>query len=284
MEILITASFIASFVAGVAALFAPCCITVLLPAYLASIFRQKRTVLLMTFIFFLGLLAVFLPLGLGIGGLGQIFSEYHNTLFVIGGVFLLLLGTFLLLGRHFSMPFTPKHKANVSGGYSIFGLGVFSGFATLCCAPVLAGVLTLAALPGSILWGGIYTLTYVLGMVVPLFFLAYFLDKTDFAKKFWVFKKKITYKIFGKSVSLRLADALSGVVFLAMGFLILYLAATDQLAVHSSYQTSMNIFMSGFTDTLGGYFGQVPGLVWAAIVIVALALIVKVSLKKWHTE
>lgn len=282
MEILITASFIAAFVAGVAALFAPCCITVLLPAYLASIFRQKRTVLLMTFIFFLGLLAVFLPLGLGIGGLGQVFSEYHNTLFVIGGMFLLLLGAFLLSGRHFSLPFSPRHSTNVSGGYSVFVLGIFSGFATLCCAPVLAGVLALAALPGSILWGGIYTLTYVLGMVVPLFFLAYFLDKTDFAKKFWAFRKKITYKILGKSINLRLADALSGVTFLAMGVLILYLAATDQLAAHSSYQTSMNIFMSGFTDTLGGYFGQVPGLVWAAIVIAALALIVKVSLSRWH--
>src|SRR3989338_5109544 len=101
---------------------------------------------------------------------------------MIGAGFLILLGAFLLLGGHFSMPFAPKLSGRkVNGAYSIFGLGVFSGFATLCCAPVLAGVLTLSVLPGSILLGGLYTLAYVLGMVIPLFFLAYFLDRSNFA-------------------------------------------------------------------------------------------------------
>src|SRR3989339_1405809 len=129
MEILITASFLAAFLAGIAALFAPCCITVLLPAYLASIFRQKRAVFLMTFIFFLGLLVVFLPLGLGIAGIGQAFSQYHDALFILGGVFLLSLGAFILLGKHFSLPFVPQPKVQVRGIASVFILGVFSAFA-----------------------------------------------------------------------------------------------------------------------------------------------------------
>ena len=71
METLIIASLITAFIAGMAALFAPCCITVLLPSYLGSIFREKRKILLMTFVFFLGILTVFLPLGLGAAGLGK---------------------------------------------------------------------------------------------------------------------------------------------------------------------------------------------------------------------
>ena len=39
METLIIASLVTAFIAGTAALFAPCCITVLLPAYLGSIFK-----------------------------------------------------------------------------------------------------------------------------------------------------------------------------------------------------------------------------------------------------
>lgn len=281
MEVLITASFVAAFIAGIAALFAPCCITVLLPTYLASIFRQRRTVFLMTFIFFLGLLTVFMPLGLGFGGLGQLFSQYHNVLFAIGGTFLLLLGAFILLGGHFSLPFSVG-QSKVTGTYSVFGLGVFSGFATLCCAPVLAGVLMLSFLPGSIFWGGVYTLAYVLGMVVPLFFLAYFLDKSAYSEKLMIFKKKISYKIAGKSINIKMADALSGAVFFTMGATVLYFANT-QVAAHSSYQTSVNIFMSNITNSIEN-IAQVPLIAWAAIVLGIMALIIRMSLKRMRPK
>lgn len=273
MEVLITASFLAAFLAGIAALFAPCCITVLLPTYFASIFRQKKTVFLMTFIFFLGLLAVFLPLGLGIGGLGQLFSQYHNTLYMIGAIFLLFLGAFVLLGRHFSLPYTPRMSTKVSGPYSVFGLGIFSGFATLCCAPVLAGVLTLSILPGSIFLGALYTLAYVLGMVIPLFFLAYFMDRSSFTKKFWIFKKQISYGIAGKNVSLRIADVISGFTFLFMGIILLYFVQTGQLGMQSSYQTMFNVYTSNLTDALDKYLGWVPTEVVIGLIIAVLVLI-----------
>ena len=80
MELFLSASLMAAFIAGVAALFAPCCITVLLPAYFASIFREKYKVFLMTFIFFLGILAVFLPIGLGAALLGQLFGRFHKEI------------------------------------------------------------------------------------------------------------------------------------------------------------------------------------------------------------
>ena len=42
----------------------------------------------MTFIYFLGLLAVFVPIGLGFTALTQLFREFHNVIFIGGGVFL----------------------------------------------------------------------------------------------------------------------------------------------------------------------------------------------------
>ena len=78
MDILINTSLITAFVAGIAALFAPCCITVLLPAYLASIFKQKKKVFFMTFVFFLGIFLVFLPLGLGFGWFGRLINQFHG--------------------------------------------------------------------------------------------------------------------------------------------------------------------------------------------------------------
>src|SRR3989344_3460178 len=129
MNLLISTSLIAAFFAGVAALFAPCCITVLLPTYFTSIFKQKTTIYLMTFVFFLGLLTIFLPLGLGASFLSQVFSRYHNLIFALGGIFLILLGASLLFGLSLSLPFTVHPRLKKYDYASIFVLGIFSGVA-----------------------------------------------------------------------------------------------------------------------------------------------------------
>ena len=254
METLIIASLITAFVAGMAALFAPCCITVLLPSYLGSIFREKRKVLLMTFVFFLGLLTVFLPLGLGAAGLGKLLSKYHDPIFIIGGIFLLLLGVSILLGRHFSMPFSIHPKLKIMNAGSVYVLGIFSGFATMCCAPVLAGVIALSVLPDSIFWGGLYSFTYVLGMVAPLFLIAYLLDKNNFSQKLMESNKSFSYSISGKKINLSIADLVSGTTFLLMGIFILYLAQTNQLAMGGGgFQTKINIYLNQLVQTISGW-------------------------------
>ncbi|MDP1760294.1 MAG: cytochrome c biogenesis protein CcdA [Candidatus Woesebacteria bacterium] len=254
METLIIASLITAFVAGVAALFAPCCITVLLPSYLGSIFRERRKVLLMTFVFFLGLLAVFLPLGLGVAGLGQLLSKYHDPIFIVGGIFLAILGVSILLGWHFSMPFSGHSKLKIASTGSVFMLGIFSGIATMCCAPVLAGVIALSVLPNSIFWGGLYSLAYVLGMVAPLFLIAYLLDKNDFSQKLMESNKRVSYSIGGKKIHLSIADLVSGATFLLMGIFILYLAKTNQLAMGGGeFQTKINIYLNQLVQTISGW-------------------------------
>ena len=254
METLIIASLITAFIAGIAALFAPCCITVLLPSYLGSIFREKQKVLKMTFIFFLGLLAVFLPLGLGAAGFGKLLSNYHDPIFIIGGVLLALLGASILLGWHFSMPFSAHSKLKIINSGSVFMLGIFSGFATMCCAPVLAGVIALSVLPNSIFWGGIYSVVYVLGMVAPLFLIAYFLDRNDFTQKIMDSNKSLTYSIGGRKIRLSIADLVSGVTFLLMGIFILYLAQTNQLAMGGGeFQTKINIYLNQLVQTITGW-------------------------------
>lgn len=265
MELLASASFIASFFAGVAALFAPCCVTVLLPTYFASIFKLKSTVFLMTFIYFLGLLVVFLPIGLGASALTQVFSAYHNYIFTFGAIFLIFLGLTLVSGFQFSFPAIVHPQLKNSGFLSIFTLGVFSGIATTCCAPVLAGVLTLAALPGSFLLGGVYTLAYVLGMVIPLFVISAFLDKKKFTQKFFVFRKTVSFTLFGKKIRLTLSNLFSGIMFLVLGFFIAYLALTNNLVTHASYQVTLNIYLTEIIDFVGKYTKILPEWIWAII-------------------
>ena len=275
MELLIGASFLAALIAGVAALFAPCCITVLLPAYLGSIFTQKRTVFLMTFFFFLGLLAVFMPLGLGVASLGQLFRANHNFIYLGGGLFSLSLGAFVLLGGHLAVP-SPVHKnINVRGAGSVFLLGIFSGLSTLCCAPVLAGVLALSVLPGSLFWGGMYSLAYVLGMTSPLFFLAYFLDKGDLTEKLSAFGKQVSYSVKGRQVILSIADIVSGTIFLVTGIVILYLALTNRLAMEGDeFQLTLNAYLFNLTTTIKPFLGKIPPWAWVVLLFAVVVLVV----------
>lgn len=283
MDLLISASFIASFFAGIAALFAPCCITVLLPTYFASIFKQKTLVFLMTFVYFLGILSIFLPIGLGVSFLTQTFSQYHDIIFIIGGVFLLFLGITLLLGQQFSLPFSVHPELKRQDFVSVYVLGIFSAIATTCCAPVLAGVLTLSALPGSVFLGGVYTLAYVLGMVLPLFLIAFFLDKVDFTKKFFAFRKTVSYSVLGQKISLTLANLFSGLMFLILGIVIIYLARTQQLTSHSSYQVALNIYLTKFIQSISQFTKLIPEFGWA-IIFISLALsIIFMAIKQFKS-
>ncbi len=266
MEILVGTSLVAAFVAGVAALFAPCCITVLLPSYLANIFKEKYKIFFMTFVFFLGVATVFIPIGLGASFLAQAFSKYHNQIFTAGGIFLIILGLSMLFGKKFTTPTSVRDgmKKNVS---SIYLLGIFSAIATTCCAPVLAGVLALSVASGTILWGVIYTLAYVLGMTLPLFLIAAFLDKYNLTDKIKNAKKIVKMGIGNWQWRITISELISSLIFLLMGVYITYLAFVDKLSMRSDYQLEMNIYNAKFITAIQGYVKLLPEYVWALIFI-----------------
>jgi len=287
MELLIGTSLIAAFIAGVAALFAPCCVTVLLPSYFGSIFRTRRKVFFMTFIFFLGILTVFLPLGLGISVLGQVFSRYHREIFTAIGLLLTALGVSLLFGKRFALPKKFRLKPELTGEEnigSVFMLGIFSGIVTTCCAPVLAGVLALSMLPGSYIWGVVYTLAYVLGMVMPLFVLASVLDRSRMTDRLFGARKPITLRLFGKDIMVRISDLLAGATFTAMGALTLFWAFTGNLAMQSELQINVNIYLTKFQLWLNQFIGGVPQYVWAILVVGIFAWLTTAAVKQFKKE
>src|SRR3990172_7454946 len=104
MNIINSISLITAFFGGMVALFAPCCITYLLPSYLANIFRSKTNVVAMTIIFGLGIATVLVPTALGIRAIGNFFQNYHTQTYVVGGIFMILLGAMELTGKKFTLP------------------------------------------------------------------------------------------------------------------------------------------------------------------------------------
>lgn len=265
MGLVATASFITAFFAGVAALFAPCCIGVLLPSYLASIFRTRTKIFLMTFVYYLGLLTVFLPLGFGMASLGALFSEYHGALFTIGGLFMILLGASLVLGKSFMLPIRVKPQLKEHDFGSLYVLGIFSGIATSCCAPVLAGVLALSALPGSWLLGGMYSLVFVTGLVTPLFLAALFIDRAKLTGRLSGLRRRISYNLFGHQICVNLSHFAAGLMYVAIGLFILIFERTNPDAANAKYQLNINLLAAQVTRAVSRLTQAIPEAVWGAL-------------------
>jgi cytochrome c biogenesis protein CcdA len=168
-SLLFGVSLTASFLAGLLALFAPCCITFLFPSYLGMVFKDKRRVMYYTLVYAAGLSIILMPIALGFRTAVYFLDSYHVPVYYLGAVFMILMGI-MTVKPLFHLPklAIPKQSKTINTG-SIFGLGVMSGLTSSCCAPVLLAAVTLVSLSPSLLQAAVVALVYVMGVVMPLF-------------------------------------------------------------------------------------------------------------------
>ena len=252
-------TLITAFLSGALALFAPCCITFLLPSYLASVFKVRYKIILMTIVFALGLATILVPISLGVAWLSSLFAQYHSIFFLIGGLLLILYGILSLFGKSLMIPPNVQPRIDKTGNFiSVYTLGIFSGIASSCCAPVLAGILTLTALSSSIPLALIISLSYILGMTLPLFVLAMFWDnkkigQTKFLQGFTIkfHLRKWNYQILSTHLFM-------GLIFLATGVVVLYVAVHGEAASASTWQTNLSAIMQAKIQRLGMFAQKYP--------------------------
>src|SRR3989344_678216 len=103
-------SLIASFIAGMVALFAPCCFSYLLPAYFANIFKEKKRVILMTLVYSLGIFTVMLPVVLGAKVIADWAFKFHDQTYLAGGLFMIFSAGLAFLGIKLPMPRISRHQ------------------------------------------------------------------------------------------------------------------------------------------------------------------------------
>lgn len=276
MDILFGASIIASFIAGMVALFAPCCITVLLPAYLASAFKQKKNILKMTFIFFAGIATVIVPIGLGAAGLAQLFRDFHQQLWIFGGLFMIVLAVYSVLGKGLALPMPkfmkPKASTGGMGVKSVYTLGVLSGAATSCCAPVLAGAMTLAVVSGTFFKALLVTFAYVFGMVFPLFLTAYFYDKYKIEQSKLIQGKLLELNWGAKKIRVHTTNLLAGLLFLIIGVTMFTLGVMGNAFYSPEHQAELGTHLNSWSTTFLNSFAFVPDGVWGGLLVISFLL------------
>ncbi|MBI4036328.1 hypothetical protein HY386_00420 [Candidatus Daviesbacteria bacterium] len=244
-DILMQTSLIAAYVAGMVALFAPCCVTFLLPAYLGSVFKEKEKVLFMTFIFGLGIFVVLLPAVLGVAFVSKFLFRYHDWIYIFGGLVMLLVAAATFFNIKMPMPNLPGLQVGKrTDVVSIFILGIFSGITSACCAPVLVGILTLTFLSPSF-WGALLIgAMYVLGMVTPLLLMSIFLENK--VAKLSLLRRPVFEGII-------LSNLIASLVFFLTGLVILYLSFTGRLSSSGMDQFTKLI------QNAGGYVNEMIG-------------------------
>ncbi|MEU6766323.1 cytochrome c biogenesis CcdA family protein [Streptomyces sp. NPDC046853] len=218
--------YFAAFLGGLLALISPCS-ALLLPAFFAYSIDSASRLLARTGIFYAGLATTLVPLGAAGSVAGRFFFGHRDQLVLVAGWLIIALGVLQVVG----MGFASRKMAELSGrirpttAVSVYALGAVYGLAGFCAGPILGSVLTVAAVSGSPVYGGLLLAVYALGMAVPLFVLALLWERFDLGRRRWLRGRAFRIGRF----ELHTTSLLSGLFFVALGALFLAYDGTTAL-------------------------------------------------------
>lgn len=281
-DLLITSTVLASFVGGILALLAPCCISVMLPAYFASTFSRRTQIVAMTMVFTAGVGTVILPIALGASALSSLLLGQHAWIFGVGGALMALAGLAMIAGWKFSLPM-PGGGVSGGGGVrgvrGVYGLGVFAGAASACCAPVLLGVAALSGAAASFPVALAVGVAYVFGMVAPLALIALLWDRRDWSAS-RLQSRTIAVSLGSTRRAVPLGNVLSGGLLVLMGALTSLLAVSGKAMDTADWQVRAGAWLQHVAAVVLDAVSWLPG--WAGVLLVfgGLGLIVTVAVRQ----
>jgi cytochrome c-type biogenesis protein len=229
-----------AFAAGIFSFISPCVLP-LIPSYLSFVsgvsledMRHEQTrkrvrgrIVLNSVAFILGFSIVFISLGISASFLGSLFLGYRNIIRIAGGLFILLVGLYLvglfkIPGLERYLQFNLKDKPAGYLGSVVVGI-TFAVAWTPCVGPILGAILALAGTSGEIGRGTLLLSTYAAGLALPFFLSAVAINS------FFQFSQFFRRYIAAFHVA-------GGILLIIVGLLLL----TD-------YMTMLNIYALRFT-------------------------------------
>ena len=228
-------NFFVAFAAGIFSFLSPCVLP-LIPSYLSFVSgvsldemrsdqaeaRVRSRVVLNSVAFILGFSLVFVSLGASVSYLGSFFLGYRNVIRLFGGLFVLVVGLYLVglfkiaaLERY--LQFNLKDKPAGYLGSVLVGI-TFAVAWTPCVGPILGAILALASTSGEIGRGVLLLSTYAAGLAFPFFLSALAVNS------FFQFSQKFRRYI-------QLVHMMGGVLLIVVGLLLL----TDTMTFLNAY-------------------------------------------------
>ncbi|MEJ8474572.1 cytochrome c biogenesis CcdA family protein [Roseibium algae] len=184
----------AAFLAGLLSFVSPCVLPIVPPylCYLAGVSvaelknedgnaATSRRIILSSVAFVLGFSVVFVALGATASVLGQTIARYFDTLSMVAGIIIIIMGLHFLGLFRISLLFREarihvERKPPGLLGAFLMGLAFAFGW-TPCVGPVLAAILFMAGSTGSMAEGGLLLASYALGIGIPFILAAAFASR-----------------------------------------------------------------------------------------------------------
>jgi cytochrome c-type biogenesis protein len=229
-----------AFAAGVFSFLSPCVLP-LIPSYLSFVSgvsldemrseqarsRMRWRVVLNSIAFIIGFSLVFVSLGASASFLGGLFLSYRNTIRILGGIFILLVGLYLVGAFKIAaferyLQFDLKDKPAGYLGSVLVGI-TFAVAWTPCVGPILGATLALASTAGEVSRGTLLLTSYAAGLALPFFLSA--LAINSFLQLFQQLRRYI-----------QIIHVAGGLLLISVGILLI----TD-------YMTLLNAYVLRFT-------------------------------------
>lgn len=260
--------YFAALLGGLLALVSPCS-ALLLPAFFAYSVDSASRLLARTGIFYAGLATTLVPLGAAGSYAGRLFYGHRDALVLGAGWLIIGLGVAQIAG----LGFASRRIAALSGRIrpttvlSVYALGAVYGLAGFCAGPILGSVLTVAAVSGSPVYGGLLLAVYALGMAVPLFVLAALWERFDLGRRAWLRGRPLRAGRF----ELHSTSLLSGLFFIGLG--VLFLVYDGATALPGLLDVDDSFAVEQWARRLGERVPDGAALtVLAAVVLLGLAV------------
>ena len=264
--------YAAAFLGGLFSLVSPCG-ALLVPAFFAYAFPGRRRLLGRTLLFYAGLCAVLVPLGMGSAQVSRLFYGHQELLVTVAGWTLIGLGVLQVAGRGWAIGPLERLKGHVRGDSAgaVLLLGAVSGLAGFCAGPVLGAVLTVAAASGDGLRGAVLLAVYAAGMAAPLLLLAGLWQRYDLGGRRWLRGRGLR---LGR-LRVHTTSLLSGLVFGGLGVLFLVSDGTRGLAlpIPDSWEARLEELAASAQDIL-------PDLLVVGLAALTLAAVTAWRLKR----
>lgn len=270
----VEASYVASFLGGVLSLLSPCS-ALLLPAFFAYAFSGGKELVKKTGLFYVGLCATLVPLGMGISAVSALFYGQRNTLIAVSGLLIIAFGVLILFGRGFAIGPLYRMRGKIRGDSAgaVFALGAVYGFAGFCSGPILGAILTVAAASGGAAQGAFLLATYALGMAMPLFVMALLWERLDLGRRGWLLGRELSLG----PLRIHTTNLLSGLMFIALGTVFIVYEGTSSLTGFYEARGASDLAFAA-EERIGAFANLVPP--WALVLI--LAAVASGILVWWH--
>ncbi len=273
--------YLAVFLGGVLALLSPCS-ALLLPSFFAYAFASRTELLARTAVFYLGLAATLVPLGVGSAAVSGLFYGHREAIVLVAGWIIIALGVGQILGRGFA--FGPavrlqQRMAGRSGWVSVFGLGAAYGLAGFCSGPILGAVLTIAAADGQPARGGALLAVYALGMAAPMFVLAALWQRFDLGSRRWLRGREFSVG----PLRLHTATTISGLLFILIGVLFLAFDGTAGLTSLLGLDNTVDAQLSA-QSAVTRLGAAVPDVALLGAVVIVVVVVAGWRLRRHHRD